>query len=267
MDIPGRANLSGRTWFEGRAMNYLHHCIAAAFGALSVVTGSSVGAQIRCATPTVIDDSWSVKFSHLILRSSKFNYVIDNNHDCFELERQEFYGKLEFRIINRFPSRPTTTGYIFIKSVRTFSVSEQQEAKIKVSRGGGWYREDGSPGAESIDDRALRVPIQQWNIIHEKPGSPKDFNTQIGYSWHAFAEANKSLSSTEGDTFWKIPNRLEQTTGTITNYLLRFGVNPDEDKKSYVDFSVRSQPYVTRVELTMESNIGDLNNYYVFILK
>jgi hypothetical protein len=248
-------------------MNYLHRYIAAALGGMAVVASPSVDAQTGCVTPTIIDESWSVRFSHLILRSSKFNYVIDNNHDCFELPRQEFYGKLEFRVINRFPSRPTTTGYIFIKSVRAFSVSEQQEAKIKVSRGGGWYRDDGSPGAVSIDDRALRVTVEQWNIIHEKRGSPEDFNTQIGYSWHAFADANKSLSSTEGETFWQIPNRLEQTKGTITNYLLRFGVNPDEDKKSYVDFNVRSQPYVTRVELTMESNIGDLNNYYVFILK
>ena len=239
-------------------------------GIVVLLLGATSGhatAQDDCVRPTEVRDSWGVRSSFLILKSPISTYVIDSNHDCFGLNRNEFSGRLNFSIINRFPFTERKTAYVFIKSIRSFAGTNQQEEKIKLSRGGGWYKDDGSAGADDIDDYPLSISIKEWNGAHNAPGNPKKLNSEIKYSWHAFAETNQSLASTETVSFWKIPTMHEQTPGTITNYLVRFKVNSDEDKRSYANFYVRSQSYVRKIDLTLQSNIGELSNMYRFVLK
>jgi hypothetical protein len=219
-----------------------------------------------CARPIEVDDAWEVQSSYLILKSSISTYVIDNDHECFELERAEFHGELKFFILNRFPEVPLKTGYVLIKSLRKFSVPSQKK-KIKVSRGDGWFNDDGSP-AIFIDDEPLSLSIQKWNEAHSSPGSPKQFKDRLGIDWHAYADESKSMPSSDDVDFWQIPDNFDAANGIVTNYLVRFGINTDPNHRSYPPFKVYLQNYVQRIELNLEANIGSLNDrQYVFQFK
>jgi hypothetical protein len=242
--------------------------IVTVIGFALLVVEPNTMAQAACGyLPPQARNLDDVKTANLFLKSSRSTYIM--NDDCFDLRRDEFGGILLFKILNRFPTDiGVKTGYLFIKSYRTFSNS--QEVKIKLSRGDGWFGENPTSNPVKalgrLDDQPFAKSVDDWNSAYASPGTPTDFATRLNVFWHAYATQDQMFSSTSDLQYWKIANNFDKTYGAMTDYLLRFDVNTARSD-SLVPFQVYIQRQVKKVELEISSNIESLSTTLKLNLK
>jgi hypothetical protein len=111
-----------------------------------------------------------------------------------------------------------------------------------------------------------RGTIESWNDAHSKPGTPLDFGERLHSPWHAYADVDKIVASSDTPDFWKVNSTFDQVHGVITNYLLHFDVNT-ESRVSLIPFTVFIQPEVQRFELRIISSPESLNGSYKFVVQ
>jgi len=117
-----------------------------------------------------------------------------------------------------------------------------------------------------MDDEPYVGSLEGWNAAHSMSGDPLDFLDRLKVKWHAYAREDKAFPSTFLPEFWKIDRSFDRTHAVITNYLLRFDVNPS-DTVSTIPFEVYLQREVTQIELTIYSNIEALSGQYRFVVE
>jgi hypothetical protein len=217
------------------------------------------------ARPIPIESPNNVRSFHLMLVKYNHDQLLEGN--CYVLNRLSYGDALHFNVIDRFSDDVNTdTGYLFIKSLRTFS--NQPVDKIALSRGGGWAIPNAHGEFEPIgkwNDQPYVGSVATWNASHSQPGDPVSIDDRLHTKWHAYAGDNGNFPSTNPIDFWKIKN-VDLDHMAVTNYLIRFDVNKGaipSRVKSYVDL----QPEVRRIDLIIYSNIQLLGGSYTFIMK
>ena len=233
---------------------------SAALSLMAALWLSSAHAQENCARPTPVESLGDIKFNYLALKSPRNTYVIDNH--CILINRREFPKLLSF-VVLPVGSSSETAG-LYIKSYRTFSNSPPY--RIKLSRGDGWYLSDSSDGTATVqnrlDDKPYAGTIQDWNAAYSTAGTPLDFKDRLKIRWHAYADDQKTMSSTDDPTYWTTKADFDFSHGTLTAYLLRFPSN----SQTPIPFNVYLQDEVIRVDLILNSNVEALSGEYKFII-
>lgn len=108
--------------------------------------------------------------------------------------------------------------------------------------------------------------IDAWNAAHASPGTPLEFAQRLHSQWHAFADSDKAVASSDFPDFWKVESTFDQDHGVITNYLIHFDVNTGS-KVSPIPFTVFLQPEVQRFELRIVASPESLSGTYKFIVQ
>jgi hypothetical protein len=120
--------------------------------------------------------------------------------------------------------------------------------------------------AEVIDDQPIGISVSDWNALHTESKSPERFEG-LGLSWHAYATEDKLIDSTAWADFWKLADASAFEKRIVTNYLLRFAINPDPASRVRVPFYVDTPNWVQQIDLDVESNVGSLATNYTFIFR
>jgi hypothetical protein len=217
--------------------------------------------------PRDIANPADIRGTTLVLTTDRDTFGIYNS--CVTILRRQFGGSLNFALVNRFSKNiGITTGYAFVKSIRILSSSPP--IKLSLTRGGGWItfqKENGPPKpARVMNFEPYRGTIESWNDAYSKPGTPLDFGERLHSPWHAYADVDKIVASSDTPDFWKVNSTFDQIHGVITNYLLHFDVNT-EPIVSQIPFTVFIQPEVQRFELLIISNPESLNGTYKFVVQ
>jgi hypothetical protein len=185
------------------------------------------------------------------------------------IRRDRFGDVLEFTLINRFSAElGIATGYVWIRSIRTFTTAPP--VKFSLSRSLGWFTQNSlkggvSPGRE-MKFEPYKGSVESWNAAHADSGNPYDFYMRLNTAWHAYAVSDSTLPSSDFPEFWRVKDSFDRVHGVITNYLVRFTVNTDLSV-SPVPFQVFLQPEVRQIELEIESNLSPLSGRYTFIVQ
>ena len=239
-----------------------------AFAAIAVPTPAT--SQTDCDGHLVyVDDPSSVGDNYPLIMKTRRNLFVMRGR-CFNLSGDEFRGSITFFTHSRAREGfDGSYGVLAIKSVRTFS-GPTQSRKIKLTRTKGWYlpngtQQDAKTEVAGLSDVPISTSINDWNTLHTQPRPPELFEG-LDVKWHAYPVADTAFNSTTWSDFWRessgdLENRV------ITNYLLRFEINPDKSSQKRVPFYVMTPKGVQRIELSVESNIGSLATNYTFIFK
>ena len=243
--------------------------IVALMSTIYAVAGNATAASDCNGRLVYVDDTSSVGDNYPLFMKTRRNiYVLRGS--CFMLSGSEFRGSITFFTLSRAPEGFNGTyGELVVKSNRTFNVPTQSK-KIKLSRNTGWYLPD--PGHKDnmvivppLDDFPTATSVADWNALHSNPKKPELFEG-LDIKWHAYPAEDRLISSTTWASFWNVAsNDLDKRV--VTNYLLRFGINPDKRSQSRVPFYVMTPKEVERVDLSVESNVGSLSTSYTFIFK
>lgn len=236
--------------------------------AIVVATAFPIRAQEFCGwRPRDIADPTDIRGTTLTLSTARDTFGIYN--DCVTIIRRQFGSSLNFGLVNRFsPDVGIKSGYVLIKSIRMLSNSPP--IKVSLSRGGGWTifeKDDGPPKpARLMYFEPYRGTIDSWNAAYANPGSPSEFATRLHTPWHAYADIERTVASSDFADFWKVEGTFDQVHGVITNYLIHFDINTDP-KVSLIPFSVFLQPEVQQFELRILSGPESLSGTYKFVVK
>jgi hypothetical protein len=239
-------------------------CIAAL--ALIAITDRGRAQDACFQRPTPVERLQDVRTHRLVLTDARGRYyVIDGS--CFTLDRGQFPGVLYFSLLNSFSKDfAVTSGYVFIKSNRTFSNSPPE--RLLLSRGDGWFfpSTSGSTALVRMNFEPFSGSIEAWNAAHSNEGDPIALSRRLEVRWHAFAQRDMTSPSTRSLDFWKVDDSFDRTHGVITNYLLRFDVNTS-DKVGLIPFQVYLQNAVQQIDLTIYSNVEVFSGQYKFIIQ
>jgi hypothetical protein len=200
--------------------------------------------------------------------------VIKTSHDtlgiydkCVTIVRRQFGPTLFFQLVNRFPGLDGS-GYALIKSTKLMSVA--QKTKIALSRGKGWFLARGTPPA-AAPARVMKYEpfygtVEAWNAAHRDGMLPDQTANQLGVEFDAFANDDFSLPSSAPGSFWKIGENFDLIKGVVTNYLVRFDLNPTDTVKP-IPFEVFLTQGLQRFDLEIISNIDALSGTYHFVVR
>jgi hypothetical protein len=231
-----------------------------ALGLMAALWLSCAHAQENCARPTPVNSLDNIKYNYLALKSPRGVYAIDNH--CILVNRREFAKILKFMVLP--VGTKSTTAALYIKSYRTFT--NTQRIPIKLSRGDGWFLSDSPDGTAAVqarlDDKPYTGTVQEWNAAYSTAGTPLDFKDRLKVSWHAYADDQKSMASTDDQAYWAASADFDFSHGTLTAYLLRFPAN----SQSAIPFEVYMQDEVKEVDLILSSNVEALAGEYKFII-
>lgn len=210
-------------------------------------------AQERCLAPTPVRSLDQIKEHPLALRSRWGPSFVGEK--CTRLRRGDFGSSLQFYVVPP-ASGDSSTAYVLIKSYRTFTIATGD--KIKLSRGDGWQTEKSTNSSvdklSGMRDEPFRGTVEKWNALHAAATSPEAMRSQIGKPWHAYADADKGLPSTDLTSFWQTGD-FDFTKGSQTNYLIRFPSNT----QTPIPFEVGRQPELSEIRLEFYSNIDALS--------
>src|SRR5215468_2111714 len=189
---------------------------ALAAGLLTLAIASPTYGQVACnRRPQPVESIADIRTDYLILTTRQSTYVIHGN--CFTLQRDKFGKVLSFALLNRFREIRTPSGYVFVKSVRTFS--SKPLISLSLSRGDGWFLPGSSGGASAtlprMDDEPYVGSLEGWNAAHSMSGDPLDFLDRLKVKWHAYAREDKAFPSTFLPEFWKIDRSFDRTHAVI----------------------------------------------------
>jgi hypothetical protein len=228
--------------------------------AASETAANCDGRLVYVDDPSAVGDNYP-----LIMKTRRNLYVMRGK--CFRLSGNEFRGSITFFTYSRAREGFNGTyGVLAVKSLRTFNIPTQSK-KIKLTRTKGWYLPNGSQMVEqnSLDDFPISTSIADWNAMHTPPTPPELFDG-LDVKWHAYPIADKLDGSTAWGDFWKESSN-DFSNRVVTNYLLRFTINPEKGSQVPVPFYVMTPSSVERIDLSVESNIGSLTTTYIFILE
>lgn len=222
---------------------------------------SSAHAQGNCERPTLVDALGDIKYSHLALKTrSGGPYVIDK--PCVILYRGEFAKVLPFVVLPL--GSGSATAALYIKSYKTFTSNPPD--KIKLSRNDGWFFSDSPDGTvtarPALDDKRYPGTVADWNVAHSTIGTPLDFEKRLHVFWHAYADGEKNMPSTDEPSYWATKPDFDFAHGTLTAYLLRFLSNSE----TAIPFQVYLQDEVQQIDLIIDSNVEALSSEYKFII-
>ena len=207
-----------------------------------------------------MDSLDNIKYNYLALKSPRGVYAIDNH--CILINRREFPKILSFVVLP--VDSETATAALYIKSYRTFSTTPP--FRIKLSRSDGWFLSASPDGTATVqnrlDDKPYTGTIQDWNAAYTTAGTPLDFKDRLKISWHAYADDQKTMASTDDQTYWTTKADFDFSHGTLTAYLLRFPAN----SQTPIPFAVYLQDEVKQVDLILNSNVEALSGVYKFII-
>lgn len=215
-----------------------------------------------------VDDPAGVGDNYPLFMKTRRNiYVMRGS--CFQLSGSEFRGSITFFTFSRAPEGFTGTyGELAIKSIRTFRIPTQGK-KIMLSRNDGWYlpdqRQDAMKPVPAVPDIPIAISVTDWNALYTDPKRPELFEG-IELKWHAYPGEDKLISSMTWPDFWKLDSG-DFDRRVVTNYLIRFTVNPATESRNRVPFYVNTPRDVERVDLSVQSNVGSLATNYTFVLK
>lgn len=216
-----------------------------------------------------VDDPSNVGDNYPLFMETRRNIYVMRGR-CFVLSGSEFRGSITFFTLSRAPKGFSGTyGELIIKSIRTFNIPTHSE-KIALTRNKGWFlpdgtRDDNMKAVPPIPDVPVGNSISDWDSLYTDPGKPEAFKG-LNVKWHAYPAQDRLFSSLTWPDFWKLSAR-DYATRTVTNYLLRFSINPNERSRNPVPFYVSTPNTVKRVDLSVKSNVGSLNVHYTFILQ
>jgi hypothetical protein len=239
----------------------MKHLPIAIIQALCVVIWLSPAyAQENCGRATPVDSLGDIKYNYLALTSPTNTYAIDKS--CIILTRREFRKVLPFDLL---PANSDSTTALYIESYRAFSSNPPY--KISLSRGGGWFfskTQKGNAAAQKkLPDKPYPGSVESWNAAHSTAGTPLDFEGRLKVLWHAYANSDRTLSSTEDPGVWKTRPDFDFAHGTLTVYLLRF----PPKSQTPIPFQVYLQDEVKHVDLVINSNVEALSGEYNFIIQ
>jgi hypothetical protein len=238
---------------------------------LVLLTLVSIGHAEDCrGRPAPVEDLANVSGpSLLLIGGQEIDAIVD---DCSVVTRPSYGAVLNFAILNHFPKFvEESSGYARVKSIRIFSTSPSDT--VKVSRSDGWYlsKQRSQPVAvqKKIRDQPYEGSIEDWNAAHSSPGDPYDLAKKLKLDppWHAYANSDQTLPSTEQLAYWKVDDTLDRSHVAITNYLLRFNVNTDMNVDSRIPFQVGAQREVTRFDMIIQLSIEGFSSHYAFELR
>lgn len=194
--------------------------------ALSLSATSPSLAQESCLRPTPVPTLAHIRVHTLAIESNLGPAFVGEK--CSRLDHDGRFAKvIRFYILPPSTS-DTDPAFVFIKSYRTFSVETRD--KIKMSRGEGWHSEKSAAARpdyiapQRLNDKPFRNTIEKWNDYHIAESTPESLRQKLGQPWHAYADADKALASTEPISFWQT-GPFDFGTGMLTNYLIRFPAN------------------------------------------
>lgn len=232
--------------------------------AACTIAGTAV-AQDVCPRPTPVAALNQVQTNILALRSSLGPASIDEG--CSRLDHDgRFSGIIQFYL---FPPASSDAGsaYVLIKSYRTFARPTQD--KVKMSRGGGWHTERSTSAKPDfmsplqLKDRPFKGSVSQWNEAHMSGAAPEAMSSKLGQPFHAYADVDKTLPSTDPATFWQT-GAFDFSKGQQTNYMIRFPAN----SSTPIPFEVGYGKDLTEVRLELYSSIDALSEKsYRFVLR
>ena len=241
--------------------------------ALLLSPSGHLHAQGDCSGRLIVtEDPGDARDPSIFIVTSRNTYLLQGS--CFVLDKGEFSRSMSFFILSRGPEGfEAPAGVLLIRSIRTFAVDTQPQ-KIKVYRNKGWYV-PGKPKQKMTTLAALGPPPRPvktdpaaWYALHRRLDTPEAFGGKLGAPWHAYATEDRSISSTaDSDQLWLLPDNRDFAKLVVTNYLIRFDINPDRTSSTPVRFSVDPLVGVDRIELGIRSNIGALASDLVFHLK
>lgn len=230
--------------------------------ALCVIAGTA-GAQDVCLRPTPVAALNQVRTNILALRSSFGPASIAEG--CSRLDHDgRFTGIIQFYLL---PPSSNDTSPALIKSYRTFARPTQD--KIKMSRGGGWHT-DRSTSARpdymsppQLKDKPFRGSVAQWNEAHTSGAMPEIMTNKLGQPFHAYADVDKALPSTEPAAFWQA-GAFDFSKGSQTNYVIRFPANSSNP----IPFEVGYGEDLMELRLEFYSSIDALSEKnYSFVFR
>lgn len=220
----------------------------------------SACARENCGRATPVDSLKDIKYNYLALRSPTAIYAIDKS--CVILTRREFRKILSFDLL---PVSSDSTTTLYMESYRVFTSSPSY--KISLSRSGGWFFSKTLKSGAARQKKLLDIPypgsVEDWNAAHATAGTPLDFESRLKVLWHAYANSDKSLSSTDDPRFWITKPDFDFAHGTLTAYLLRFPAKT----QTPIPFQVYLQDEVQHVDLIINSNVEALSGEYNFVIQ
>lgn len=227
---------------------------------------TSYGQDSCFRRPTPVESLQDVHTHYLVLRGPANTYYVIEG-DCLTIDRSQFPRVLYFSLLNRFAEElDVSSGYVFIKSDRTFSNSPPE--KISLSRGEGWFypnQEGNAKPVDALDYEPFDSSIESWNAAHSDKGDPVELSKRLKTDWHAYALEGLTLPSTQRLSFWKIDESFDRNHGVMTNYILRFDVNKS-DRVGKIPFQVYLQKEVQQIDLVITSNVQAYSGHYKFIV-
>jgi hypothetical protein len=222
-------------------------------------------AQDVCLRPTPVPSLNHIKTHTLALESSFGPAFV--GEACSRLDHDgRFGGMIKFFLL---PPKSDDVGpaYVLIKSYRAFAKPTQD--KIKMSRGGGWHTEKSTSGKPDymsppqLRNRPFRGSVAQWNEAHTSGVMPEAMTNKLGQPFHAYADSDKALPSTEPAAFWQTGD-FDFSKGTQTNYVIRFPAN----SSTPIPFEVGYDENLTEFRLEFYSSIDALSEKsYTFVFR
>jgi hypothetical protein len=175
---------------------------------------------------------------------------------------------LQLGVVNYIPSDDEPDiSYLGIQAARRNPLRDHNDI-IRLFRLPQWVREtaNGVEPMKGVLGRVAPLKISEWKSLHS--GAPSNLglaDARMTYKWHA-QPAEGTPSSWELREYWASPSSYEEGT-LLTNLLLRFSVNRDQNKISIIPFEIGIPQDADEVIITVHSNIDAIRKTVRFTFK
>lgn len=205
--------------------------------------------------------------SLVLKRTKNDRYPFLVSEDCIIVGRS-FWGSARQRyiylgVVNFIPGEiETKRGFLGIQVVRH---SSNADSLLKIYRNTGWV-DASRQTLPAIRGKVFEGEFDDWNGIHaEREAGLDEANRRIRSDWHAWSDP-------EGPSSWDFRNRWlfsgpAPQSALVTNMLIGFDANFDENRISIIPFEIGVPPQVDEVEIRLHSNIDAMDSRFTIKIR